>query len=60
VAAIPESAPVEKPRVSRAPEPAPASTDKRYGESVVREVLGATFIEEQPLKPRVVPTPQDD
>ena len=60
VAAIPASAPEVAPRVSRAPEPKPASTDKRYGESVVREMLGASFIEEQPLKPRVVPTSQDD
>ena len=58
VTAIPESAPEVAPRVSRAPEAKPVSTDKRYGESVVREVLNATFIEEQPLKPRVVP--QDD
>ena len=60
VAAIPESAPAQQPRVSRAPEPKPVSTDTRYGESVVREMLGASFIEEQPLKPRVVPTSQDD
>jgi len=60
VAAIPESAPEVAPRVSRAPEPKPVSTDKRYGESVVREMLGASFIEEQPLKPRVIPTSQDD
>ena len=48
--------------------PAPASStpakppmDKaRYGESVVRELLGASFIEEQPVAPRVVPTPRDD
>src|SRR5690606_19603599 len=29
--------------------PVPASTGTRYGESVVREVLGAKFIEERPL-----------
>jgi DNA polymerase III subunit gamma/tau len=60
VAAIPESAPETAPRVSRAPQPKPEPTDRRYGESVVREMLGASFIEEQPLKPRVVPTSQDD
>jgi DNA polymerase-3 subunit gamma/tau len=60
VAAIPESAPAVAPRVSRAPEPKPVSTDKRYGESVVREMLGASFIEEEPLKPRVVPMPRDE
>jgi DNA polymerase-3 subunit gamma/tau len=60
VAAIPASAPEPAPRQSRAPEPKPEPTDTRYGESVVRELLGASFIEEQPLKPRVIPTPQDD
>ena len=28
---------------------------QRYGESVVREILGASFIEEQPYQPRVMP-----
>jgi len=60
VAAIPESEPVPQPRVSRAPEPKAAPTNQRYGEAVVREVLNATFIEEQPLTPRVIPTSQDD
>ena len=60
VAAIPESEPEQAPRVSRAPAPPPAPTDSRYGESVVRELLGASFIEEEPLKPRVVPTPRED
>jgi DNA polymerase-3 subunit gamma/tau len=35
-----------------------ASSDhesKRYGESVVREILGANFIEEQTVAPRVIP-----
>ena len=36
-----------------------AATDSaRYGESVVRELLGASFIEEQPVTPRVVPRPE--
>jgi DNA polymerase-3 subunit gamma/tau len=36
---------------------APASTpeSQRYGESVVREILGASFIEEQAVAPRVTP-----
>ena len=47
--------------VVRAPRAAPtpkASTDGRYGEAVVREILGASFIEEQPHTPRVVPRPE--
>jgi DNA polymerase-3 subunit gamma/tau len=49
---------------SAASSTAPASTSAqtaaaqdaaRYGESVVRELLGASFIEEQPVTPRVVP-----
>jgi DNA polymerase-3 subunit gamma/tau len=39
---------------------APPVTNARYGESVVRELLSASFIEEQPLAPRVVPTPRDE
>jgi DNA polymerase III subunit gamma/tau len=35
--------------------PVPTAEDSRYGESVVREILGASFIEEQPVAPRVVP-----
>jgi len=61
VAAIPASEPTEPVRrAARAPEAPKAPTDNRYGESVVREMLGATFIEEQPLTPRVIPRPQDD
>lgn len=60
VAAIPESEPTTQvQRTQRVPEQK-APTDNRYGESVVREMLGATFIEEQPLTPRVIPRPQDD
>jgi DNA polymerase-3 subunit gamma/tau len=40
--------------VRHAPEKPPVA-DGRYGESVVRELLGASFIEEQPVAPRVVP-----
>jgi DNA polymerase-3 subunit gamma/tau len=32
-----------------------ASEPQRYGESVVREILGASFIEEQVVAPRVTP-----
>jgi len=64
VASIPPSAPTEaelraqsaaarKPVVKE--EPAPTTESVRYGEAVVREILGATFIEEQPVAPRVVP-----
>jgi len=64
VAAIPPSAPTEEElraqsAAARKPavkvEPAPTTESVRYGEAVVREILGATFIEEQPVAPRVVP-----
>jgi DNA polymerase-3 subunit gamma/tau len=60
VAAIPESEPAQAPRKRAEPVAKAEPTDKRYGESVVREMLGASFIEEQPLKPRVVPTARDE
>ncbi|HEY5231095.1 MAG TPA: DNA polymerase III subunit gamma and tau [Galbitalea sp.] len=48
--AVDEPAPVvAKAAPSSAPEP------QRYGESVVREILGASFIEEQSVAPRVTP-----
>lgn len=47
-----ESAPEASAAPARPAEPA------RYGESVVRELLGASFIEEQPVAPRVVPRPE--
>ena len=67
VASIPESEPspaeradaVRTQRSTQSTQPK-QPTDNRYGESVVREVLNATFIEEQPLTPRVVPRPADD
>ncbi len=31
---------------------------QRYGEAVVREILGASFLEEQAIAPRVTPTPE--
>ncbi len=40
---------------------AAAAADKaRYGESVVRELLGASFVEEQAVAPRVTPVRKDD
>jgi len=40
----------------RAAPPAPsAGENQRYGEAVVREILGASFIEEQPYVQRVIP-----
>lgn len=63
VAAIPSSEP-ERPaqpaqRAPRAAASAPAKpTNNRYGEAVVREILGANFIEEQPHVQRVVPRPE--
>jgi DNA polymerase-3 subunit gamma/tau len=61
VASIPGSEPpVEKPapqpRAAREPAPTPSPEKARYGESVVREMLGASFIEEQRVAPRVIPT----
>jgi len=59
VATIPASEPEVQPRMQRTAPPAPDKpSDNRYGESVVREVLGATFIEEERVAPRVVPQPQ--
>jgi DNA polymerase-3 subunit gamma/tau len=60
VAAIPASEPVAPParaqRMAQAKTPPPATAESaRYGESVVREILGASFIEEQAVAPRVVP-----
>jgi DNA polymerase-3 subunit gamma/tau len=64
VASIPPSAPTEEElqaqrAAARKPAakvvPIPTADDARYGESVVREILGASFIEEQPVAPRVVP-----
>jgi DNA polymerase-3 subunit gamma/tau len=39
----------------RAASVASASEPQRYGESVVREILGASFIEEHAVAPRVTP-----
>ena len=52
--AAPQGQRTEKPAAGR-----PTATDSRersrYGEAVVREILGASFIEEQPHQPRVIP-----
>jgi DNA polymerase-3 subunit gamma/tau len=58
------SAPVETasaPPVAavRAPQPTTADGKARYGEAVVREILGASFIEEQSLRPTTAPAPLD-
>ena len=64
---IARPAPAETPATVATPSPASSSTDSapeaepqrvapaftRYGEAVVREVLGARFIEERPLPPRL-------
>jgi len=42
----------------RATPVATADGKQRYGESVVREILGASFIEEQTVAPRVAPREQ--
>jgi DNA polymerase-3 subunit gamma/tau len=57
----PRSAPT---KTSSAPEPTTPrrgqpQASARYGEAVVRELLGASFIEEQNLAPRDVPVPLD-
>ncbi|MDQ1547015.1 MAG: polymerase subunit gamma/tau [Actinomycetota bacterium] len=67
VAEIPgsvEAEPVATAKSDRAPKasvpaksstPASVAESQRYGESVVREILGASFIEEQAVVPRVTP-----
>ena len=51
----PAAPPAERPaEVHRPPSPvvAPAAEQQRYGESVVREILGASFLEETVVAPR--------
>ncbi|HWH98506.1 MAG TPA: DNA polymerase III subunit gamma and tau, partial [Pseudolysinimonas sp.] len=43
----------------RAPQQNTADGTARYGEAVVREILGASFIEEQALRPAAPPPPLD-
>jgi hypothetical protein len=40
-------------------QPTTADGKARYGEAVVREILGASFIEEQSLRPTSAPAPLD-
>lgn len=55
-AAKPEAAKPVREEPAAAPSTAPArSGNQRYGEAVVREILGASFIEEQIVTPRVTP-----
>ena len=58
--ADPPAAPA--PASATAAEAAPAADhdSARYGEAVVRELLGANFIEEQQVAPRVVPVPREE
>ena len=51
-----EPAPAELQAEPGPPSKPVASEKQRYGESVVREILGANFIEEHPIQPRVTPT----
>ena len=53
------SAPAAPPAAARVPQPTTADGKARYGEAVVREILGASFIEEQSLRPTSAPAPLD-
>jgi len=56
-APTPTAAPDARPSITAAA----AQMDRsRYGESVVRELLNATFIEEEQVAPRVTPQPRDE
>jgi DNA polymerase-3 subunit gamma/tau len=55
-APAPAPAPVAE---KRAPQQNTADGKARYGEAVVREILGASFIEEQSLRPTTAPAPLD-
>jgi DNA polymerase-3 subunit gamma/tau len=58
---IDPTAPPVRPFGKGTPPPVLAPGEKqRYGESVVREILGASFIEEEPVAPRVIPMPRND
>lgn len=62
--AVESAPPLPKPEPAATREPTPKSKaassggKQRYGEAVVREILGANFIEEQPIAPRVTPSPE--
>ena len=51
----PAPASASAPPAAKKAAPAIAGGNQRYGESVVREILGASFIEEQAVTPRVAP-----
>jgi DNA polymerase-3 subunit gamma/tau len=51
----PGTAPVATAPAKATAAAARAAEPQRYGESVVREILGASFIEEQTIAPRVTP-----
>ncbi len=51
--------PSAPPAAARVPQPTTADGKARYGEAVVREILGASFIEEQSLRPTSAPAPLD-
>jgi DNA polymerase-3 subunit gamma/tau len=63
VVEIPNSSAAESPAAAAEPEPEQASAnahpagDARYGEAVVREILGANFLEETSTAPRDRPVP---
>jgi DNA polymerase-3 subunit gamma/tau len=58
---IDPTAPPTRPFGKGTPPPKLGPGEKqRYGESVVREVLGASFIEEEPVAPRVIPMSRND
>ena len=58
-APVKKAEPVAEPEPpKKRPVPATADGKQRYGESVVREILGASFIEEQAVVPRVAPREQ--
>ncbi|MCU1510125.1 MAG: polymerase subunit gamma and tau [Glaciihabitans sp.] len=60
-ASEPKVAATSAPTGARAPRAKAADPgNQRYGESVVREILGASFIEEQKIAPRVAPQPKGD
>ena len=56
VEATPVSAPARTPKTHQQ---TTADGKARYGEAVVREILGASFIEEQSLRPASAPAPLD-
>jgi DNA polymerase-3 subunit gamma/tau len=53
-------APAAPSSAHKGPNASAAPSQARYGEAVVRELLGANFIEEHEVAPRVVPLPQED